>query len=398
VAIGTNARVLIVADDLTGALDTAGAFAGQGINTKVVAQPVASDPESVRNAQVVAVNTASRHLSAADAVQHVQQCTRLLAEQHFDIVYKKIDSTLRGNVVAETMALMDVCERPSALVAPAFPAQGRTVVDGVVHVEGVPLADTGFARDALSPPPLAPLGEVFAQATGAGQVMAWQHGQPLPHPDAGVVIADAESDGEMAELFQKVVDRADETMLVGSAGLGEMLAAHLDGANEGAGALTAVSGPIVFLVGSRAARSREQVEQLRREPQTVVIEAPNGVAGAITDGAGAEQIVLLAVDDPENGKAGAEEVAHRMAQAGLELAAFMRAKAMVVTGGDTAIAVLEESGCTVIDVCGNLMPGIPFSQFEWKGRPIHLVTKAGGFGTANTFVDIARTFRTGAAS
>jgi len=395
VVVDAAARVLIVADDLTGALDTAGAFAEQGIPTKVVAQPVANDPELLRGAQVVAVNTASRHLPAEDAAAHVQQCTRLFSTQRFDIVYKKIDSTLRGNVVAETLRLMDVANRHKALVAPAFPAQGRTVTGGVVHVDGVPLAQTGFANDALSPPPLEPLGDVFGVAIGREHVKAWRRGEALPRLDAGVVIADAESERDMSELFEKVADYTDETLLVGSAGLGEMLALRLNGANGEAPGLTAISGPIVFVVGSRAARSREQVEKLRRQPQTVVIDAPNGIVGATTDAAGAEQIVIVAVENPEATGADAEEVAHRMAKTGLEIAAFMRAEAMVVTGGDTAIAVLEESGCTIIDVCGNLMPGIPFSTFRWKGRRMHLVTKAGGFGTPDTFVDIVRRFRVG---
>ena len=257
--IDAAARVLIIADDLTGALDTAGAFASRGIATKVIAEPKTSDAASVRDAQVVAVNTASRHLPAADAAVHMLQCARLLSTQHFDIVFKKIDSTLRGNVVVETETLMKTCGRPTALVAPAFPAQGRTVIDGMVHVEGVPLPDTGFAKDALSPPPLQPLGDVFADVVGQDRVMSWRPGQALTLAKSGVIIADAENDPDMSELFGKVAERVTQTLLVGSAGLGEMLAARLEGGagqNKSRGQITRlepVSDPIVFVVGSRAA-------------------------------------------------------------------------------------------------------------------------------------------------
>ncbi len=401
-------RVLIVADDLTGALDSAGAFAGHGIPTKVVAQTLASDPESVRSAQVVAVNTASRHLPADDAAAQVQWAARHFAGQQFDYIYKKVDSTLRGNVVAETVALMDSLGRGVALVAPAFPAQGRTVINGIVHVEGLPLAQTGFATDPLSPPPLEPLGEVFGSVIGRDHVKAWRHGEVVKWPEVGVVIADADSEEHMSELFDKVAAQAHQVLLVGSAGLGEILASRLQAArNKGAGnqgatssepALAATDSPVVYVVGSRAARSREQVEQLRRESDTVVIEAPSGVAGEIVDAQGARQVVLLAIDDPEADMAEPAEVAQRLARTGLEIAAFVRAGALVVTGGDTAIAVLETAGCRVLDVCGNLMPGIPFSKFELKGRPMHLVTKAGGFGTPDTFVEILQCFRTGTTS
>ena len=71
------------------------------------------------------------------------------------------------------------------------------------------------------------------------------------------------------------------------------------------------------------------------------------------------------------------------------------AGAIVVTGGDTAIALLEASGSSVIEVCGNLMPGIPYSALQWNGRPVYLVTKAGGFGEKDTMVKIVRCLRSG---
>ncbi len=389
------ARLLIVADDLTGALDTAGAFAARGIVTKVVARPVTCDPQVVREAQVVSINTSSRHLPPEEADAQVRRCTARFASQHFDHVYKKVDSTLRGSVVAETLALMQASGRKVALVAPAFPAQGRTVINGVVHVEGVPLAQTGFAHDALSPPPLDPLNEVFAAAIGQQQVSTWHSGQALPSVDAGVVIADAENGEHMVELFDRASARLHRTLLVGSAGLGEILADRLQGNNGEASVVSATPGPIVFVIGSRAARSREQVERLQREPHTIVIDAPNGVVGSSIEARPAAQVALLATDDPDGEIAPANVVAQRLAQAGLAMVARLGAEAIVVTGGDTAIAVLEESACDVLDVCGNLMPGIPFSRFEWSGRPIYLVTKAGGFGTRDTFVDIVRCFRRG---
>ena len=107
----TQPRVLIVADDLTGALDTSGPFAQQGLTTMVMAQPLDSDADAVRDARVVSINTDSRHLGPAAAADRVERCVRHFARQRFDIVFKKIDSTLRGNVTSETMALMNVCDR-----------------------------------------------------------------------------------------------------------------------------------------------------------------------------------------------------------------------------------------------------------------------------------------------
>jgi D-threonate/D-erythronate kinase len=394
-APSSSARVLIIADDLTGALDTAGPFAQRGLATKVVAQSLHCEADSVRGAQIVSVNSASRHLPADVAAERVKKCARIFSDQTFDFVFKKIDSTLRGNVAAESMALLEVSGRQTALIAPAFPQQGRTLKHGVVHVEGVPLAQTGFARDALSPPPLSPLTEVFAAVSSPERVRSWRHGEDLPSVDGGVVIADTDSEDEMAELFAKAAPHAGQTLLVGSAGLGGELARHLSTRTRRA-TFDAASGAIVFVVGSRAARSREQVERLRKQKATVVLEAPNGIAEHAACTPDTRQIVLLAVEGTSGECADAADVARRLGATGLELADRVGADAMVVTGGDTAIALLEVSGCSVIDVCGNLMPGIPFSSFERNGRQVYLVTKAGGFGVADTLADVVRCLRTGA--
>jgi len=396
-----KSRVLIVADDLTGSLDTAGPFAQQGLATMVVAQPLDSDANAVSDARVVSINTDSRHLGADAAADRVERCVRHFARQRFGIVFKKIDSTLRGNVATETMALMNVCNRKLALIAPAFPAQGRTVINGIVHVDGVPLAQTGFAKDALSPPPLEPLGELFAAFVGAHHVAAWRHGEPLQIPDEGVVVADAGSEEDMSEMFAKISGHAARFLLVGSAGLGLTLARNLKAARvdeEGRTSEPVISKPIVFVVGSRAARSREQVEQLRGCADTLVVDAPNGVMSALPDLSAARQIVVLAVADSDAADADSVEVATQIARAGLGIVGEVGAGAMVVTGGDTAIAVLEASGCAAIQVGGNLMAGIPYARFTYNDQSILLVTKAGGFGTRDTMVDIVRCLRGSAAS
>jgi uncharacterized protein YgbK (DUF1537 family) len=66
---------------------------------------------------------------------------------------------------------------------------------------------------------------------------------------------------------------------------------------------------------------------------------------------------------------------------------------LVATGGDTAIAVLRASGCAALEVMGDLMPGIPYARLSLDGRPLWLITKAGGFGDSETFVAVAHRLR-----
>ena len=386
-------RVLIVADDLTGAMDSAGPFASLGIETWVVAVPMRCNPASLKSARVVSVNTDTRHLPGPQAAVRVREIVRHLGVGSFDIVVKKIDSTLRGNVVAETVALLDVSGRREAVVAAAFPAQGRTVRGGIVHVDGKPLAQTAFAKDALSSPPLAPLQQVFAEAKPGLRVRA-----VVPSDAFGdgtdIWIADSEFDADLARIVETLESRMNSVLMVGSAGLTHALAQVCFEGHPAPSGRQHVTGTIVFAVGSRAQRSAEQVEALAAEPGTKVLRVPNGRLQC-TEIPLARNLVLKATADDAGREGDAGRVAADMARHAIGLAHRAQAHALVATGGDTAIAILTASDNPALQVLGDLMPGIPYARIRLQGSPIWLVTKAGGFGGRDTFREIARKLREG---
>jgi len=139
-----TARTLgIIADDLTGAMDSSGYFASRGLSTVVIL-----DPNFSSSADVVVINTNSRADDSSIASEKVRQAARNLAGR---LVYKKIDSTLRGNLGAELEAVIKELACEKAIVAPAFPAVDRTTVDGILLVGGVKVTETQFAHDPISP-------------------------------------------------------------------------------------------------------------------------------------------------------------------------------------------------------------------------------------------------------
>ena len=382
-------RVLIVADDLTGAMDSAGPFASTGLETWVVAMPMRCDPASLKSACVVSVNTDTRHLSAAEAAKRTGEIVRHLGTDGFDIIVKKIDSTLRGNVMAETMALRVASGRRQAVIAAAFPAQGRTVRGGMVHVEGKPLAQTSFAKDALSPPPLASLQDVFATNPRL-RVKAVAASDAFDGA-TDIWIADSASDADLAKIVETLMPRIRHVLMVGSAGLTQALAsAYFAAVAPPAG--PHITGTIVFAVGSRATRSAEQVEALAQEPHTTILRAPNGRL-RFTQIPAAQNLVLKATADDSGHDGDAELVAADMAKHAIEIARGAQAQVLVATGGDTAIAILAASDNPAVQVLGNLMPGIPYARIKLAGVPLWLVTKAGGFGGREAFRDVARRLR-----
>jgi len=183
-------------------------------------------------------------------------------------------------------------------------------------------------------------------------------------------------------------------LMVGSAGLTQALALACFDAGSQPDRPRNIDGTIVFAVGSRAARSAEQVEALVAEGHTEILRAPNGrlLANNIPL---AKNIVLKTAPGDIGNERDAESVAAELARHAIEIANRTQAQALVATGGDTAIAILAASDNPALQVLGDLMAGIPYARITVSGKPLWLVTKAGGFGAPDTFRDVARGLRGG---
>ena len=402
--------VALVADDLTGALDAGGAFAARGLRVRVcrgpdslpvpAAAPAARPPAREGAAgpgpgdagAVLAVDTSTRHLSPEAARAAVAAAGRRLLAWSPRLVFKKIDSTLRGPVADEAAAAMEVFERRSALVCPAFPAAGRIVRDGEVHVYGAPLGETEYVRDLRTPAPAEPLNALFRRI---GEVRGFRSEDPLPeHPFRGVAIADAETELRLARLAAFVRRHAKEVLAVGSDGLAAGLATLL-GSPAPPVRLAGGQGRVVlFALGSRAGATAEQAERLRQaSPGVPVVDAPAGALdpGAVVRAASRARAAVARV--PASPRGEPEAVARSFAagvRAAIEgLGGPGRIAALVATGGDTAEAILDAFDAPSLDVLGEFRPGIPVSRAASAGGELTLVSKAGGFGAPELFAEIA---------
>ena len=164
----------VIADDLTGAADTGVQFVRSKIQVLLVLhQEVPTiNPESIKG--VLAVSTESRNLSSTAAGERVRQTGMAVGRLRPQMIYKKIDSCMRGNVGAEVAALADVCGCRGALIAPAFPAQGRTTLHDVHYVRDIPVADSEMARDPVSP----------VRASRLSELITLQYRRPVGRIDA----------------------------------------------------------------------------------------------------------------------------------------------------------------------------------------------------------------------
>ncbi|SFU72229.1 four-carbon acid sugar kinase family protein [Halomonas korlensis] len=372
-------RVAIVADDLTGALDAAAPFAQRGATTRVVV--ALEHLEGLLDAwqgalpEVIAVTTESRHLSAPVAAERVARATQLLARLAPDVWFKKIDSTLRGQVVAESLSMRRACAR-TLLLAPAVPAQGRTTREARILVHGQPLASTDFAHDARSRPPSGGL-DVLFDAEGL-PLARHAPGQPLPSADS---VADAETDADLEVLADGIVNDPGKWLAVGAAGLSRALARSLFGEPHARTSSHRFSS-LWLAVGSRSERAAQQVAALRRAvPELPVVTGATDVP--------VEAPFLLLRPDADASPREADEVAAELADA---LVAGMTAAAQrlcLVTGGDCASAVMARLGAHYLDVAGEWKAGVVLG-YPQGNRDRSLLTKAGGFGDEALLVRLYR--------
>ncbi|GAA4482751.1 four-carbon acid sugar kinase family protein [Actinoallomurus oryzae] len=387
-------RLVIVADDLTGAGDSAAPFTAHSS----VAITVAAEADWPA-ADVVAVDTDSRYATAEVAAARVTAALRRASDSGAR-VFKKIDSLLRGNVGAEVRAAVTALagsRRPAlAVVSAAFPATGRATRNGVVHVDGRPL--TG-RRDGDLARVLATAGLTVRRA-GTAQVhdpdlaarfaQYWREG-------VGAVVCDGETDADLAAVASaaEAAERAGTPiLLVGTGGLATALSARAAGrattsppADPAGDSASETgrwpgNGAALTVIGSHAKEARAQRLALIDDGWIPVVLPADGAD--VQEALGRGRVVLSPDPEAPVDRADAPRVARELAAATATVAGDL--SVLAVTGGETAHAVLDALGTTEIRVNGELEPGVVAGRLP--GYPALFVTKAGAFGDPGTLVRV----------
>ncbi|AXF57052.1 four-carbon acid sugar kinase family protein [Salicibibacter kimchii] len=141
-------RVGVIADDLTGANATGVRLTKQGRRTlTVLNQGVFPDDRY----NTLVLNTDSRYLEPTEASEKIKASFSYLSGWGAEIIAKRTDSTFRGNIGAEVDAILEAITDSVAIIVPAFPDSKRTVRDGSLFVDDVPLGNTEVAKDPVKP-------------------------------------------------------------------------------------------------------------------------------------------------------------------------------------------------------------------------------------------------------
>src|SRR5215207_10038371 len=276
--------IAILADDLTSAGDAAAPFLRAGHDAaRILLSTPAAVPQHATG--VTAVDLGSRVLDEEAATMRTWRAARLFADS--ELLLKTVDSTLRGHVAAEVRAALAGSRRRAAIIAPAFPAEGRVTVEGVQYVRGVPVHESDFARDPVHPVQCSDLARVFPEAVLAGPNRAAELPELIGNCD--LIVYSAAEDGDLDRLVA-AVPRLDDVLWVGSPGLTAAVLT-LQTPDERRAPQTAQA----------LARSLAAVVQALTEEQTVdaLIVTGGETAATVLQTLGATGIGLL--DEPEPG-------------------------------------------------------------------------------------------------
>jgi uncharacterized protein YgbK (DUF1537 family) len=320
----------LLADDLTGALDSAAPFAAARGPVRVVRQVPPDDA-----ADDLALDSETRDAEAGEAARRAALLAPWLAGA--SLAFKKIDSRLRGQPVAEIAATVAAGRFRTAVVAPAFPAQGRVTrgarqfvrrADGGWEDAGVDLR--GGLEDLGLPVTTAP-----------------------PRPGGGVFLCDAATEADLAAIAARRPGLAHPVLWCGTAGLARALAGP-----AGAPRPARLPRPAVVLCGSPHPASRAQLAALPSAGAAISVHR-----------------LQLADESPRG--AAADALASLVAR----LAAGEPPGSAIVTGGETLLRLCQALDATALTVLGEAEPGIAAARFvdgRWAGIPF--VAKSGGFG------------------
>ncbi|MEV7870716.1 four-carbon acid sugar kinase family protein [Streptomyces sp. NPDC088124] len=418
-------RVLALADDLSGAAETAAALRRPA---RILLGPPGARHAAVPDPGVALVRDLdTRQLDAASAAAAVREALRGVADD--TVLFKKTDSLLRGNLAAEAAAYAEGAA--AVVIAPALPVAGRTVRDGVVHLRGTPL----HATDAWRAEPL-PAPSSVAAALGDPRTA------PVPltavrGPAAELTerlralvraghrpVCDAETDADLDAIAAAALRLGPGVRLLGTGGLAAALG-RLLGAADGPGAdgpsparpargggpapdtppgtpspdapsaehARTAARPLLVVVGTAEPGAVAQIAQLvdagaRHTALPAELLAAPGACLPLTVAPGA--VTVVGVDPAQGIRPGAA----RQVVAGLArtVAAACGTADLVLTGGETARRVLDALGVDHLVPVGEIHHGAVRSLAS-DGRTV--VTRPGSYGDAGSLLLIARALRPG---
>lgn len=407
-------KLVVFADDMTGALDTAVQFTKCGIHTVICSDQGSSPPEC----DILVINTHSRHMQPWEAYDILYQYTVEWQTWGVQYFYIKTDSLLRGNIGAGFAALTDATASGSLFFIPAYPQNGRTTRNGYQYCNDVLLTQSDLAQDVLDSVSSSYIPDILKSQFPHMQVKIVGVDDPIPqHTDVShlVLVFDAVENLDLKNTMLKIKAAGTPKILAGCAGFARYLPELLDLEARPTKTLH-LSGCFLFVCGSLSPTSRQQLDYaqqagfarfsltVRQKLEEGYFDTPDGkhLIAQLCSTCQAGNPVIIDVANHGGVEATkeyaiahgipVEQISTRIVEQIAELVkrwlAYDFDYVVMISGGDTVLALIRALNYTGIIPIGELSDGVVISDLLIGAKKIRLITKSGGFGNESELVDI----------
>ena len=424
----------IIADDLTGANDTALQFHMRGCNTQIVLNSDNSlDGTKLKNAQVCAISTETRNLDKQNAYNKTKAaCQKLYDNFNVEYLYKKIDSTLRGNIAVEIKAILDVLNNDAAIVVPAFPKENRITIGGYHLLKGVPIERTELARDPKFPiyeshiPTILntdlkefgcdlKVGTIDFKIVVKGAALILMEIHKLINEGVKIIVIDAQSSIDLEQIALAVKKSTFNLLPVGAAGFAAALSDIWlpDFKNNRINIKLQkqpkfiVSGSATELTASQIAKLKDEYEECLYSYSLKIDDIIKGVNQEFIERIcchlakgnnvlvhtseliqNREEFQQFLLDNEMSFKCFLTKVSGYLSNL-VELTLNNISAILILIGGETSYECCNAINSEILQVIDEVTYAIPLCM-DYKAQLI--VTKSGNLGNANTLVDIIKYF------
>lgn len=417
-------RIGMIADDLTGANDSGVQLSRYGLKASVrfnFSNAVTGSDEAI------VIDTDSRSIEKEEAYHRVRNAARFLKENQFDVIYKKIDSTLRGNLGAEVDAIYDEFQPDFVIIAPGYPKNGRKIDSGHLYLNDKPLHETEIANDPKCPVSDSYIPSIFQKQTErkigcisneeirSGYDCVKNRMDQFSKENTHYLLFDSKTENDLAALAQFVYETEYNVIWLGSAGLANYLPKIYNIKGEKAPTkFEKNNNRVLLVVGSVSSITRNQLEHFLEHDQVSgvklnaslliseqswqkEVETALMVAKAAYDKGNHVAIyptgdrIAIKEAQAQGGKLGLSNtdvsnlIVQRLGILTDRLLEYADFKGIILTGGDTAKQVCTQIGVDGVELLDEIETGIPIGKLIGR-HSNYVITKAGAFGTEDTFI------------
>ena len=407
-------KLLILADDLTGALDTGIQFASKGARVKVVLDGAASITGVDSSVEVLVVNTESRHKAPKEAYAVVHHIMEQATQMAIPYVYKKTDSALRGHLGAEFEAVLKWAKSGQLHFVPAFPKMNRGTRDGIHYIDGIPVSESVFGKDPFNPVRHNEVHHILKEETDS-LIHVVPQGKKA-NEEKGVFVYDAMTEEDLSAVGNLLKNQGKLAYTAGCAGFASVLA---DVIGIGGDEKTEIHYEDSFVVacGSVNPITVAQLNYAEKkgflhfyltseeilDPDWITSKAGEEKLRTLEDAIKNHHRVLIDTNDQK----GHEPAIKYAARAGLTLQDVQNRishtmgrllhilidrgirATMMITGGDTLMGFMKDVHVAEMTPVKELIAGSVLSTVNVDGMPINVISKSGGFGKENLIAELS---------